>query len=175
MNDFADRGLEPTTAIVATQQIKASASDLWTVISAPGNLTNIHPFCSTNPVERWPGLGGADHVHYYGGVHYRRDVSQWSEGEGYELLVGPPSGKIAKARWWVEASSISGCNFGIEVISYVRSDVDPEAREVYERKMIREAIPPYLRAVVQGVAHFAETGEPVQRNQFGPHHIYSPG
>ena len=80
MNDFADRGLEPTTAIVATQQIKASASDLWTVISAPGNLTNIHPFCSANPVERWPGLGGADHVHYYAGVHYRRDVFQWSEG-----------------------------------------------------------------------------------------------
>jgi hypothetical protein len=175
MNDFAERGLQPTEPIEATHQIKATASDLWAVISARGNLMNIHPFCSRNPVERWPGIDGVDHVHYYGGVHYRREVSRWCEGEGYELLVGPPSGQIAKARWWIQPTSINECNFGIEVVSYVRSDADPESRAKYEQKMINEAIPPYLRAVVKGVAHFAETGDPVQRNQFGPHDIYSPG
>ena len=60
------------------------------------------------------------------------------------------------------------------MISYVRSDVDPERRATYERKMIREATPPYLRAVVSGVAHFTETGDPVKQNQFGSHDIYSP-
>ena len=174
MKDFAERGLKPTAPIEATQTIKASASDVWAVISAPGNLTNIHPFCSSNPVEKWPGIGGLDHVHYYSGVHYQRDVLTWTEGSGYELLVGPPSGKIATARWWIKPTSSTSCGFGIEVISYVRSDVDPERRATYERKMIREATPPYLRAVVSGVAHFTETGDPVKQNQFGSHDIYSP-
>lgn len=174
MADFAKRGLQPTAPIKASHHIKVTTSDLWAIISASGNLINVHPFCARNPVERWPGVDGADHVYYYSGIHYRRDVSEWLEGEGYELLVGPPTGKVAKARWQIQPTPTNDCKFSIEVISYVRSDVGQETRAIYEQKMIREAIPPYLEAVVKGVAYFAETGDPVRRNQFGHHHIYSP-
>jgi hypothetical protein len=53
--------------------------------------------------------------------------------------------------------------------------VSSEDRSRYETTVIKAAIPPYLDAVVQGVAYFVETGNPVIRNQFGAHKIYSPG
>ena len=171
---FAAQNMVPTPAIEAAWKITVAASDVWAVISEPGNLTNVHPFCATNEVERWPGPGGRDHVHYYSGVHYQRDVLEWREGTGYDLIVGPPHGKTAVATWWIDPNSATSCNFGINVTSYVRSDVHREAREEYEETVIRSAIPPYLRGVVQGVAHYAQTGDPVKRNQFGAHDIYSP-
>ena len=94
---FAEQGLEATPPIEAVVEIAASMSDVWDAISERGNLTNVHPFCETNDVERWPGPGSFDHVHYYGGVHYQRDVGEWNEGRGYQMVVGPPSGKIATA------------------------------------------------------------------------------
>jgi len=171
---FAARNMEPTTPIEATCVIAAPASDVWAAISATGNLTNVHPFCAANEVERWPGPEGRDHVHYYSGVHYQRDVLDWRAGSGYDLIVGPPRGPTAVAKWWIDPTSATSSQFGINVISYVRSDVQPVERERYEETVIRAAIPPYLDAVVRGVAHYVETGDPVKRNQFGSHDIYSP-
>ncbi|MDG2112964.1 MAG: hypothetical protein P8N02_10165 [Actinomycetota bacterium] len=178
MNDylepFAARGMAPTAPIEATWDISAGAGDVWAAISESSNLTNVHPFCATNEVERWPGLGSRDHVHYYGGIHYQRDVLDWRDGVGYDLAVGPPSGKIALARWWIDSTGPDRCRFGIEVTSFVRTDVSASARAQYEDTVIKGAIPPYLAAVVRGVGHYSETGTPVARNQFGAHDIYSP-
>lgn len=174
LEEFAARGLAPAVPIDVTVEIKADAADVWLAISGVGNLTNIHPFCETNEVERWPGPDGRDHVRYYSGVHYQRDVVEWRDGEGYDLAVGPPTGKIALARWTIEPNGPGRCSFGIEVTSFVRSDVGAEVQARYEKEVINEAIPPYLDGVVRGVGHFVETGQPVARNQFGPHPIYSP-
>lgn len=167
------RGLSPTLPIHATSRVATSASDVWAILQEPGNLANVHPFCKSNPVERWPGPSGRDHVHYYSGVHYQRDVLEWIEGSGYDLIVGPPSGKIAIANWRILPSSQSTCDFGIEVTSYVRSDADPVKLEAYNTNVI-QTISAYLDSVVRGVAHFAETGSPVNKNQFGAHQVYSP-
>lgn len=171
---FTARGLAPTAPIEATTGIAAAAADVWAAISEAGNLVNVHPFCASNEVERWPGPAGRDHVHYYSGIHYERDVLDWRDGVGYDLAVGPPSGKIAVARWWIEPRGADACRFGIEVRSFVRAAVSAEARARYEDTVIKGAIPPYLDAVVRGVGHYSETGTPVVRNQFGAHDIYSP-
>lgn len=171
---FVEQGMEATPAMRAAVDIAASAGDVWAAISERGNLVNIHPFCESNDVERWPGPEGRDHVRYYGGVHYQRDVGEWRDGVGYELIVGPPPGKIASADWWIEPAGDRASRFGIDVTSYVRTAMDPVKRRRYEAEVIQGAIPPYLEAVVNGVAHYVETGDPVTRNQFGAHPIYSP-
>ena len=98
---------------------------------------------------------------------------EWFDDVGFDLAVGPPSGPIAIARWRIEPKT-GATGFGIEVVSFVRDDVDEAARAQYVGNVIQGAIPTYLDAVVRGVAHFVETGTPVTRNQFGPHPIYSP-
>ncbi|MGY9071966.1 MAG: hypothetical protein ACKVHU_03350 [Acidimicrobiales bacterium] len=87
--------------------------------------------------------------------------------------MGPKSGKIAVASWWIEPTTPDSCRFGIEVTSFLRTDISAEVSARYEDKVIKAAIPPYLDAVVRGVAHYSETGVPVERNQFGAHEIYS--
>lgn len=174
LEQFAARGMMPTAPIEATWDINTGASDVWAAIAEVGNLTNVHPFCASNDVEQWPGRGARDHVRYYSGVHYERDVLDWRDGSGYDLAVGPPSGKIAIARWWIDSLGSNRCRFGIEVTSFVRGDVTAAARDRYENTVIKGAIPPYLDAVVRGVGHYSETGTPVIRNQFGAHDIYSP-
>jgi hypothetical protein len=171
---FAARGLLPTDPIVGRTEIAAGAAEVWSVISAAGNLVEVHPFCAANPVERWPGHDGRDHVHYFSGLHYQRDVLDWLPGVGYDLAVGPPSDPIAVARWRIDPAGSERCGFAIEVTSFLRDDVGEAARARYERSVIHGAIPPYLDAVVHGVAHRCETGTPVVRNQFGPHDLYSP-
>lgn len=178
MNDvgdvFASQGMVATAPIEATVDVAASAGDVWDAISARGNLTNVHPFCETNDVERWPGPTSRDHVRYYSGLHYERDMIDWNDGVGYDIAVGPPAGKIAIARWSITSTGERTCRFGIEVTSYVRADVSEATRERYEREVINGAIPPYLDGVVRGVAHYSTTGDPVTRNQFGAHPLYSP-
>lgn len=171
---FVERGLVPTAPIEVACDIDVAASDVWEAISESGNLTNVHPFCESNDVERWPGLDSRDHVRYYSGLHYERDMLEWREGTGYDLSLGPPSGKIAIASWSIEPTGGDRCRFAIEVTSFLRSDVGSRARERYEQDVIQGAIPPYLDSVVRGVGHYCETGMPVTRNQFGPHKIYSP-
>jgi hypothetical protein len=173
-DEFARRGLLPTAPIEAKHDIGARAADVWAVISEAGNLTNVHPFCESNDVEVWPGPGGRDHIRYYSGLHYQRDVLEWHDGKGYDLAVGPPSGKIAIARWSIDPTESERCTLTIEVTSFVRDDVSPETRIRYETTVIEGAIPSYLDSVVRGVGHYSETGIPVARNQFGAHDLYSP-
>ena len=92
-------------------------------------------------------------------------------GQRTPVLQVEPSGTLANCR--ILPSSQSTCDFGIEVTSYVRSDADPVKLEAYNTNVI-QTISAYLDSVVRGVAHFAETGSPVNKNQFGAHQVYSP-
>ena len=174
LDDFLVRGLLPTAPIEAKHDIRVASADVWAVISEAGNLTNVHPFCESNDVDVWPGAQGRDHVRYYSGLHYERDVLEWNDGKGYALALGPHSGKIAIARWSIDPTGVASCTLSIEVTSFVRDDVSPETRARYEATVIKGAIPPYLDSVVRGVGHYSETGNPVVRNQFGAHDLYSP-
>lgn len=174
-------GLEPMEPLLGKASVAASTDDLWNAISEAGNLVNIHPFCERNDVVRWDGARSFDHVHYYSGVHYQREFLDWFDGVGYDLVLGPPEARTALVRWRIAESPGSsdsadspGCEFSIKVVALLRDDVPVAQRDRYADKMIRGALPPYLDSVVRGAAHFAETGTPVQRNQFGTHPIYSP-
>ena len=74
-------------------------------------------------------------------------------------------------RWFV-FGAMAGVylSFGVAVTA-----IAPMLTEVRtDLGVSRGAIPPYLDSVVRGVAHYVETGDPVTRNQFGAHPIYSP-
>lgn len=56
----------------------------------------------------------------------------------------------------------------------LREDVQGDSRIAYVADVIEGALPPYVDSVVRGVRHFVESGTPVERNQFGPHPVFSP-
>jgi hypothetical protein len=174
LRHFTERGMEPAAPIAVTVDVDAPARAVWDAIAAPGNLTNVHPFCAANDVDRWPGSGSRDHVRYHSGLHYERQALAWDEGRGYAFAVGPPGGATALATWTIESTGEDRCRFGIEVVPFLRTDVSPTARAEYVAGVVDGALPPYVESVVHGVRHFVESGDPVARNQFGPHEVFSP-
>jgi hypothetical protein len=80
-------------------RIGASPEKVWEVISIPRNLEFFHPFCESNPVDKWPGEKSVDYVHYYNGLKFIREFTEWKTGVGYELLIGKRNGRKSKVIW----------------------------------------------------------------------------
>ena len=57
---------------------------IWKMISEPGNLNLCHPFCKSNVVEKWNGVGAIDYIEYYNGLSLKRLFTGWK----YELIIG---------------------------------------------------------------------------------------
>lgn len=167
-------GLELGESVKRSRDIEVASDAIWTAIAQPGSLTQYHPFCATNPVDRWPGEGSRDQVIYYSGVAYQRDFVTWLEGVGYDLELGPrPPHKTARVAWRIEALTAARSALSIEVTPYLQADL-PEARKLaYQERAFGNTIATYLESVLQGVAYFVTSGQAVRRNQFGSHSVYS--
>lgn len=157
--------------IAASTVVNASPADLWTTISAPGYLEQCHPFCESNPTQRWPGAGSRDTIHYYSGRTVHRHFTAWEEGRGYDLVVTDTTGTSqARVRWRIGGD---GSQLTIELDPHYSDHLSPPLRKL-AYLLTRRQMTRYLQSVVAGVKHYAETGVPVVRNQFGPHRWFSP-
>ncbi len=146
---------------------------VWDVISEPGNIEYCHPFCESNPVERWETSKSVDYINYYNGVKLQRVFTNWTVGQGYELLIGRVNGEKSKVTWRIAKLDESSCKLIItiypyDVIKYPRY-TKPFIFALYVRPMLSR----YLSSVLKGIQFYVEQGKPVQKNQFGTHKWFS--
>jgi len=161
--------------ITETRGVQTGADRMWQVISAPGYLESCHPYCERNPVEHWPGDDAKDAIHYYGGRIVQRRFTAWLEGTGYELVVLEPAGvEQARVRWRIQPESDTSCQLSIRLSLLALDHLPSMIRWAFYSIWARRRMKRYLAAVVDGVVHYAETAEPVVRNQFGSHPWFSP-
>jgi hypothetical protein len=142
--------------VVVSQPIKAPAEKVWDVISMPGNLEPCHPFCSTNPVQVWPGEGSRDKIHYLSGWIYERQFCRWIDGVGYDLEIGRSGGGKSFVSWRIKSLDNQNCRLKIAVYPHIRP-------------MLRR----YLSSVTRGFEWYISCGKPVPRNHFGEHPWFS--
>jgi hypothetical protein len=161
--------------VYAEQTIAASAKEVWSVISRPGNLELCHPFCTSNPVEQWPGSNSRDEVHYLSGWTYERRFRNWIEGIGYDLEIGRPGGGQSRVSWRIEPIGISSCSLRITVCPHALQHLPTAIRWIPHLLIIRPQLRKYLNSVVKGVEYYATRHEPVPRNAFGTHAWFSAG
>jgi hypothetical protein len=138
----------------------------------PGNLELCHPFCASNPVERWPGAESLDEVHYLSGRIFQRRFCRWIAGVGYDLEIGRRGGRSSYVEWRILESQDVGSVLEIIVHPYALDAVAPLrwlAHTLYVRPMLRK----YLSSVVRGFEWYLTRGEAVPRNQFGDHRWFS--
>lgn len=159
--------------ITAEQQIAAPAADVWRAISAPGNLENCHPFCSKNPVERWPGADSRDEIHYLSGWVYHRRFREWHEGVGYDLDILREDQLIANVSWRISSVEAHSCVLRIRVVPRAIDSYAAAMRWLLFLVRIRPLLRSYLKSVTKGFEWFVVRGEPVPRNQFGKHPWFS--
>ncbi len=145
---------------------------MWAVISAPGNLEECHPFCASNSVAEWSGVGSQDTVEYYNGRLIERRFTTWLEGAGYDLEVSDANGRVASVSWRLAAHQ-GTTTLTIGLTPRFQAAFPPVIRWIADRGVVRPMLRRYLRAVLRGIEWRVTTGQPVHRNQFGTHRWFS--
>ena len=159
--------------ISATHVFECSTDELWTLISAPGNLNDAHPFCKTNEALTWNGEEHVDRLVYLNGRTYVRRFQTWNPGEGYTLLIGEEGGPQSYVVWTIKPTADGGSELTITVHPYLLANLPGVVAFLPYRLWIVPRMRTYLRSVVGGFAHVASTGEAVPRNHFGRHSWFS--
>lgn len=159
--------------VSANQVIAASAEDVWKIISTPGNLALCHPFCTKNPVQRWPGDDALDQVHYLSGWIYERRFKRWQEGVGYDLEIVSRDKPLAAVSWRVTPVSQQSSRLDITVYPFMLHKYPVVIRWIPHFFFLRPRLKHYLSSVVNGFEWYATRGQAVPRNQFGKHAWFS--
>ena len=154
-------------------KINVSPKRVWELISKPNNLELYHPFCESNPVEKWQGNKSIDYVNYYNGLKYQRVFTDWTDGIGYDLLIGRKNGRKSKVMWRIKRPDDSSSELKITIyphdINKYPNFVKPLIYIFYIRPMLRK----YLTSVLKGFQVYIVQGKPIQKNQFGAHRWFS--
>ncbi len=161
-------------SISAEKVIEASAEKTWNIIALPGGLTLFHPYMKKHTAESWNGVGSKDHVTYYSGLEYDREVVKWIEGTGFDLKVAENGKREITVIFRITPIDDQRCKLRVTIqADFIKSFPSPIRWALLKFKM-RPIFIPYLYQVQKGLAYYAETGQKVKRNQFGPHPIMSP-
>ncbi len=154
--------------ITYSQSVPVPSEEVWRLISRPGNLVDFHPFCQSNPVEIWPGVGSRDKIYYYSGLVILREFTAWFDGTGYDLTATSQDGMQFKVKWSISSSDKDSSSLTLtirQVLGY-----HSEKRMKQNARLLGK----YLKQVGQGFEYYLRTGERVTRNQFGSHRLFSP-
>ena len=73
--------------VTVKKKINSNLDDLWNLISKPGHLNLVHPFCKSNYVINWPGSNSIDVLVYLNNLTFYRKFRKWDYKKGYELFV----------------------------------------------------------------------------------------
>jgi len=155
------------------KEVAVSAAKAWKIISQPGNLTLWHPFIEKHTAERWDGVGSKDHLIYYSGFEYDREVVKWMDGVGYDLKVTEKGKRECTAIWRITSIDESHCILRITgAVPFIKKLPLPIRWALLKFKM-KPVFSQYLFQILEGFAYFAETGKQTERDQFGAHPIFS--
>ena len=152
--------------------IDANPDRVWAVISTAGNLENVHPFCSSNPVSAWPGVGAHDEVHYRSGWVYHRHFTHWIDRTGYDLDIGATGEETSHVSWRLHPLDDEHTRLTIKVWPRPISRI-PGLRQFLRIIIVGPLMRRYLQAVTAGVNWYVINGGPVKEDQFGSHIWFS--
>lgn len=155
------------------KQVAVSATKAWEVISRPGGLTRWHPFMEKNEAESWQGVGSKDHLVYYSGFEFDRVVVNWIDGVGYDLKVTENGKRENTAIWRITPVDEENCILRITGrVDFLKRIPFPIRWALLKFKLV-PVYKQYLFQIHEGFAFHAESGQQVQRDQFGAHPIFS--
>ncbi|GIS42984.1 MAG: hypothetical protein Ct9H90mP16_00540 [Candidatus Poseidoniales archaeon] len=97
--------------------LDADQSIVWQLISTPGHLNHVHPFCQVNKPVFWEENHHQDELIYLNGMHYIRSFVNWIPMEGYDLLIGEKDGPQSYVVWKLESISESKSQLTITFFS----------------------------------------------------------
>ncbi len=152
---------------VAQRTIQAASGRVWEVMATPGALARYHPFCSSNPIGAWPGVGAQDTIHYLSGLVLHRRFTVWDEGHGYQLEIGKDGWPVSHVRWELLATGVEESQLTISVWPSALVGYPSPVRWAVHSWVLVPLLRRYLASVLRGLDFYVTTGQDVVPNQFG--------
>jgi hypothetical protein len=155
------------------KEVAVSDAKAWGIIAEPGGLTHWHPFMEKHVAKSWDGVGSTDHLTYYSGFEFDREVIKWIDGVGYDLRVTENGKRPNRAIWRVLPVDENNCIVRITgEVDFIKKIPFPIRWALLKFKL-KPLYTQYLFQILEGFAYYAETGNQVERDQFGPHPLFS--
>lgn len=160
--------------IKGTILVSVPKDRMWEIITSAGYLGKIHPFCKKNDPVVWNKVGQKDTGFFYSGKMLSREIIEFVEGKYYSMNVDGIGTSRSIVTFSTEEVSGNTCHLSIQITSYAFKNTPRPLWLIYARKKIEQQLKEYLYSVLNGAKYYAETGNPVKRNQFGSHKKFSP-
>ena len=80
--------MESFWSIKCKRKINSTPEKLWNLISKPGYLNLVHPYCKESTIKSWKKNDHRDILIYLNGLKYERHFNKWEEKKGYSLMIG---------------------------------------------------------------------------------------
>lgn len=166
-----------TKSVLSSEiNINSSTERVWNIISSPNNLNHSHPFCKVNIIQKWGKEGAKDTIEYYNNLVLNRYFIKWREGKGYELIIVKGNQNLGKVIWEILEleKDVSRLKISLNIYPEITlkkypSYIIPIIKQTYFLPNMNK----YLLSVVKGFKYYIETGNDVQRNQFGNNPMFS--
>jgi hypothetical protein len=153
-------------------RIDAPIEDLWSLITKPGNLNLFHPFCKSNEVTKWVGVGSKDVLTYLNGMTFFRDFIDWENKKGYTLLIGRKNGQKSKVEWKINSLD-NEIFLSITVYPHLLNSFPRFITYLPYSLLIKPKLKKYLNSVISGINWYLVNKRPVPKNHFGKHAWFS--
>ena len=150
-------------------KLKKSQEEVWELISTPGILENVHPFCKENKVLYWrENNEKKDLLVYLNDLEYYREFKKWDAPNGFELYIGKKDGKKSKVVWKIKKNA-GHSELKIAVFPYRSSKIPKIFYFWVHYFYIRPKLKKYLSSVLKGINCYLDNKIKVKKNQFGTH------
>ena len=159
--------------ICCSLQINTNVNHLWSVISAPGNLNHVHPFCKINEVIVWEDNNHVDRLVYLNGRTFIRHFQTWKVNLGYSLFIGEESGPQSHVVWNLKRIEKNKSELSIMVYPFILAKLPKLLASIHHQLIVKPRMTTYLNSVLGGISFFIENGKNVPRNHFGTHKWFS--
>ena len=145
---------------------------LWDLITRPGHLEDVHPYCSSNEVIEWNDQRCTDVLVYSNGRTFIRNFKPWNFQKGYELWIGPENATQHFVKWEIEDID-NRCSLSITIHPSILNKLPLFITFIPFHLWIKPRLNAYLDAVLGGIYYFLDNNSPVPRDMPSPHPWFS--
>ena len=145
------------------QEINATSSKLWEIISKPGHLEQFHPYCKKHEAVKWPGIDSQDFLTYLNGKIYKREILEWNVKQSFSLVIGEIDGPKSFVKWQFRDNRMNS-KVKITVYPYLLIKWPKFISYIPYILYIKPQLKNYLKAVLHGLKHHAEKEKIIEEN-----------
>jgi|GEM_PF-5836013 len=163
--DFSSRQKVSIKGVIS---IEKPAAHLWDVITTPGYLKLVHPFCKFHEKVSWDSVGQKDSGAFYSGEKMVRELVHITQGESYTMDVMGKNNGASKIIFTIHKTPVlNKVDFSVFIQSEAFNKMPRPLWKIFMKRKVESNLEVYLSSLLNGIKFYAETGIPVTKNQFG--------